>query len=341
MPAMRAVLLQSTGPDSLALVEQPDPQPGPGEVLVRIRHASLNFRDGVVVAGGYGSALKPPLVPLSDGAGEVVAIGDGVQRWRVGDRVTTCFFRDWIAGEPTLAALATSHGGPLDGALRELAVFPERALAPVPAHMSLRQAATLPCAAVTAWTALAVLDRIGAEDTVLVQGTGGVSLFALQLAKAMGARVIATSSSDEKLERVRALGADHTLNYRTTPKWGATARELTGGRGVDHVIEVGGAGTVQQSLRATRPGGTVSLIGVLAGARNEIHLPHIFLSQIRMQGIVVGSHEAAENLARALEAHAIEPVIDDAEFGLEQLPEALAYLHSGKHFGKVTLAIGD
>jgi NADPH:quinone reductase-like Zn-dependent oxidoreductase len=251
----------------------------------------------------------------------------------------TCFFQDWAAGPPTAQALRSSLGGPLDGTLRELACLPEQGVLRVPDYLGWDEAAVLPCAAVTAWNALAVLSSTGPADTVLVQGTGGVSLFALQFAKLMGARVIATSSSDDKLERARALGADHTLNYARTPEWGTAARELTGGRGVDHVIEVGGAGTLAQSLRAVCAGGTVSLIGVLAGARNELNLPLVFLRQVRLQGIVVGSRHAAEDMLRAMEAHRLRPVLDARRFALPDARAALEHMQGGKHFGKIAIDI--
>jgi NADPH:quinone reductase-like Zn-dependent oxidoreductase len=336
---MRAVELQSFGPGGLTLVGRAEPSPLPDEALVRMRYASLNFRDQVVAAGGYGSQIRAPLVPLSDGAGEVVAVGAGVRRLRPGDRVMTCFFQDWIAGAPTAEALRSSLGGPLDGTASELRCLPEHGLCKLPDGLALDEAAALPCAAVTAWNALATLDRVGPEHTVLVQGTGGVSLFALQFAKLMGARVIATSSSDEKLERLRALGADHVISYTRTTEWGKAARELTFGRGVDHVVEVGGAGTLAQSLRATAVGGTISLIGVLAGARNEIHLPHVFLPQIRLQGVVVGSRETAERMLHAIGAHGLRPVLDARRFALDSMREAFEHLASGRHFGKVIVEV--
>jgi len=338
---MRAVVLHAFGLEQLKLVELPDPVPGPGEVLVKLRHASLNYRDLVVVSGGYGRQMRTPLVPLSDGAGEVIAIGPGVRGLAQGDRVMTCFFQHWLAGPPSAQALGTSLGGPLDGTLRELACFPEHGLCRVPESLTLEQAAVLPCAAVTAWNALAELSRIGPADTVLVQGTGGVSLFALQFAKLMGARVIATSSSDEKLERVRALGADHTLNYARDPAWGKAVRELTAGRGVDHVIEVGGAGTLAQSLRAVGDGGTISLIGVLSGARNEIHLPHVFMPQVRLQGVVVGSRATAQHMLDAIAAHGLLPVIDPRRFAWTAIGDAFEHLRAGKHFGKVAIEIAS
>jgi NADPH:quinone reductase-like Zn-dependent oxidoreductase len=304
-----------------------------------MRYAALNYRDLVVAQGGYGRQLQAPLIPLSDGAGEVVAVGPGVTRLRLGERVMSCFFQGWSAGRPTPHKRATSLGGPLDGTLAELVLLSAEGVCALPDGVDVRAAATLPCAAVTAWNALRVLAHVGPEDTVLVQGTGGVSLFALQLAKAMGATVIATSSREDKLARLTALGADHVIDYVRMPEWGKHARELTGGRGVDHVIEVGGAGTLAQSLRAMADGGTISLIGVLAGARHELHLPHVFLPQVRIQGVVVGSREDAEALLRVIAAHRIEPVIDDARFSLESARDAYEHLRAGAHFGKVVIAL--
>lgn len=337
---MRAVELQGVGFEHLALVDRPEPAPGPGEVCVRMRYASLNYRDRVVALGGYGPQMRVPLVPLSDGAGEVVAVGPGVRALRTGDRVMTCFFQDWLAGPPTAEALRTSLGGPLDGTLRELACLPEHGVCKLPAEVALDDAAALPCAALTAWNALAVLSHVGPADSVLVQGTGGVSLFALQFAKLMGARVIATSSSSQKLERLRALGADHVVDYTRTPEWGKAAREWTRGRGVDHVIDVGGAGTLAQSLRAVCTGGTISLIGVLAGAKNEVHLPHVFLPQIRLQGVVVGSRAAAIEMLRAIAAHGLRPVLDAQRFALTDVHAAFEHMGAGKHVGKIVLDIG-
>jgi NADPH:quinone reductase-like Zn-dependent oxidoreductase len=336
---MRAIVLQAWGAEHLELAQRPDPEPGPGQVLVRMRYTSLNYRDLVVAQGGYGAQIACPLVPLSDGAGEVVATGAGASRFKPGDRVMTCFFQRWLAGPPSLEKLASSLGGPLDGCLCELRCLPEDGVCLVPDAIGLDEAAALPCAAVTAWNALAVLDRVGPTSSVLVQGTGGVSLFALQFAKLLGARVIATSSSDAKLERVSALGADHTINYSKNPQWGKLARSLSGGDGVDHVIEVGGAGTLQQSLRAVRPGGTISLIGVLAGARHQIDLPRVFLPQVRLQGVVVGSRATTEQMLYALERHALRPIIDPARFGMTTVRAAFDHLRAGKHFGKVSLAI--
>ena len=336
---MRAVELRAFGLEHLHLTQRADPEPGAGEALVRLRYASLNYRDLVVAAGGYGAQIGCPLIPLSDGAGEVVAVGAGVTRVQPGDRVMACFNQRWFAGPPSLEALSASLGGPLDGTLCELRCFSEHGLCLLPEAIGLEDAATLPCAAVTAWNALSVLDRVGPTHTVLIQGSGGVALFALQFAKLLGARVIATSSSDEKLERLRALGADHTLNYARNPQWGKAARLLSGGAGVDHVIEVGGAGTLAQSLRAARPGATISLIGVLSGAKHEIDLPRVFLPQLRLQGVVVGSRQTAEEMLRAVAMHGIRPVVDAARFELGNVHQAFAHMRAGKHFGKIAIAL--
>ena len=246
---MHAYLVTSDGgPDAIERTERPDPAPGPGEALVELRAASLNYRDTVVAAGGYARNDTRPVIPLSDGAGVVAAVGDGVTHFAPGDRVVNCFFRDWTAGEPDEAAMRSAHGGGIDGVLAERVVFPERALLPVPEHLSFAEAACLPCAAVTAWQGLFTKGHLTAGQSVLCLGTGGVSVFALQLAKAAGATVYITSSSDEKLERAKKLGADGTVNYKTTPDWHKAVKDLTGGRGVDHVVEVGGLGTLGERV---------------------------------------------------------------------------------------------
>lgn len=336
---MRAVEIHGAfGLDNLVLTERPDPRPGPGQVLVRLRSASLNFRDLLTVEGKYNPKQKLPLIPCSDGAGEVAAVGEGVTRVQPGERVCTLFAQKWISGEPTRERLRSTLGGPLDGTLAELAVFDEEGVVKTPDHLSDEEAATLPCAAVTAWTALVTEGGLTAGDTVLVQGTGGVSLFALQIAKMLGARVIATSSQDEKLERVRQMGADGLINYREVPDWGKRAKELTGGTGVDHVVEVGGAGTLQQSLQAARFGGTVSLIGNLSGTRTEILLTQIFMQKIRVNGILVGHRESFEAMNRAIALHQLRPVIDRA-FSLEEAPAAFRHMAAGGHFGKIVVRI--
>jgi NADPH:quinone reductase-like Zn-dependent oxidoreductase len=331
------------GLDHLILGERPDPAahgaPGPGQVLVRLRAASLNYRDLMTAEGTYNPRQKLPLIPCSDGAGEVVAVGAGVTRVAVGDRVCSTLPQRWIAGEPTRERVRSTLGGPFDGVLAEQAVLAEDGVVTAPAHLTDEEAATLPCAAVTAWNALVTEGRLAPGDTVLVQGTGGVSLFALQIARLLGARVIVTSSSDEKLERARALGADHGINYRTVADWGAQAKELTGGRGVDHVVEVGGAGTLEQSLRAVRFGGRISLIGVLAGGKAEIPLALIFMQKVSVQGIMVGDRDSFEAMNRAFQLHQLKPVVDST-FPFAEARAAFDHLKSGRHFGKICVRVG-
>jgi len=321
--------------DHLQRVERAEPVPKPGEVLIRLRAASLNFRDLFVLKRGYGASTGTlPLVPVSDGVGEVVALGEGVTRVAVGDRVSPMFFPDWIGGEPRAALLARILGGPLDGTMTELMAIDARSVSHVPAHLSDAEAATLPCAALTAWRALVTEGRVKAGDKVLVQGTGGVSLFALQFAKLLGAHVTVTSSSDAKLERAKALGADALVNYRKTPEWGPVVRELSGGEGVDHIVEVGGEQTLGQSLRAVRVGGTLSLIGVLSGGKMDVRLGPIVTRAVRMQGVTVGSREDFEAMARAIDQHRVRPVVDKV-FPFDDLRAAFDYLASGAQFGKI------
>ncbi len=323
--------------DNLRSVERADPALKPGQVLIRLRAASLNYRDLFVLKRGYGASTGTlPLVPVSDGVGEVVAIGEDVTRVAPGDRVCPMFFPDWIGGAPRAATLAAILGGPLDGAMQELMAIDARSVSRVPAHLSNEEAATLPCAALTAWRALITEGRVTAGDKVLVQGTGGVSLFALQFAKLAGAYVIATSSSDAKLERAKALGADALINYRATPEWGKAARALAGGEGVDHVVEVGGEQTLEQSLRAVRTGGTLSMIGVLSGGKMDVRLGPIVTRAVRMQGVTVGSREDFDAMARAIDQHRLKPVVDRV-FAFDELRAALDYLASGKQFGKICI----
>ena len=337
---MKAVILEDLGgPKSLKLVERPDPVAGPGEVLVRLRAAALNYRDTLVTTGGYGTRQKKAdLVPLSDGAGEVVAVGEGVTRFKPGVRVTVSFFQSWIGGRPTQELLDDDLGRAHDGTLCELRVFKESGLVPTPDALSDIEAASTPCAGLTAWTGIVTLGATQPGDVVLVQGTGGVSLFALQFAKLAGAEVIATSSSDAKLARVRDLGADRTINYVADPDWGKTAFALTGGRGVDHIMEVGGAGTMKQTLLAIRPGGTVSLVGVLAGAKSDLLIPLIGSRNIRLQGVTVGTTEGLATMLRAMALHGTKPVIDRV-FPMEQATQAYEHLMAGRHFGKVCIEI--
>lgn len=337
---MRAYEIQEFGIGKLALVQRVTPEPGPNEVLVRMRAASLNYRDLMVVSGTYNPRMKLPLVPFSDGAGDVVAVGDAVTKWQIGDRVCSTLIPGWIDGEAEAGKSKTAiAAGGADGVLREYAAFDEEAIVRVPEHLSFDEAATLPCAAVTAWHALVVSGKIKAGDTVLTLGTGGVSIFALQIAKHFGARVISTSSSDEKLERVRELGADETINYRTREDWDKAALELTDGRGVDHVVEVGGTGTLTKSVKSVRVGGHIALIGALDMA-GEFNPVPIFMKGIRVQGIFVGSREMFEGLNAMVTSSKMTPVIDRV-FDFDQAREALKYMESGSHFGKIVIKIGE
>lgn len=329
----------SFGLDHLRLTERPEPEPGPGQVLLGLRAASLNYRDLMMVRGLYNPRQPLPLVPGSDGVGVVEAVGPGVDRVAVGDRVATLLCQRWTGGEPSHERLRSTLGGPLDGTLAERMVLPQDGVAHVPEHLSDAEAATLPCAALTAWSALVTQGRLRPGEIVLVQGTGGVSIFALQLAQLAGARVIVTSSRDDKLERAHELGAWAGINYRTTPEWGKAARKLTGGRGVDHVVEVGGAGTLAESLKAIRIGGTISLIGVLAGGVSELSVVPVFMQGVRLQGILVGSRDGFEAMSRAIAQHELRPIVDRV-FPFAETREAFAHLESGQHFGKVAIDLG-
>ncbi len=325
------------GFDNLVASERPQPEPGHGEVLLEMKAAALNFRDILTVKGQYNPRQPLPLIPCSDGVGEVVAVGDGVSRVQPGDRVATLFCQKWRSGAPDKIKLRSTLGGPLGGTLAQFMVLSEHGVVKAPEHLSDVEAATLPCAALTAWSALVTQGNVGAGDTVLVQGTGGVSLFALQFARALGARVIVTSSSDAKLEAARKLGSWREINYVENPTWGKAARELTGGTGVDHVVEVGGAGTLQQSLAAIRVGGQVSLIGVLAGTAIKLNILPILMQNIRIQGILVGSREGFETMNRGIAQHEIHPVVDRV-FPFDEAREALVYMAGGGHMGKVCIA---
>jgi NADPH:quinone reductase-like Zn-dependent oxidoreductase len=329
----------SFGASSLALAERALPEPSSHEVLIAVRAVSLNYRDLLVIDGSYDPRLRLPHVPCSDACGEVIAIGQGVTRAKVGDRVIGSFAQRWIAGRPTIAKLRSSLGAPLPGVLATHVVLHEDGVVSAPEHLSDAAAATLPCAALTAWHALVDHGRLRAGETVLVQGTGGVSIAGLQIARAFGARVIATSSKPEKLERLRALGASETVDYRADPEWGKTVRALADRIGVDQVLEVGGPGTLAQSLRAVAPGGTVHLIGVLGGATERFDVLPAVMNEVRLQGIMVGPRESLEALCRAFVASRLEPIVDRV-FAFDEAPAACAYLRSGAHFGKVCLAVG-
>jgi len=325
------------GFDHLHVGTRPDPRPGPGQVLLRMKAASLNYRDLVVPNRGYGAFTgNLPLIPLSDGVGEVIEVGDGVTRVKAGDRVCPCFHQSWIGGPPDLERLTHTLGGPIDGTMAELMCLSAEGVVKVPAHLTDEQAATLPCAALTAWSALVTYDALGPGSRVLVQGTGGVALFALAFAKLAGCHVTVISSSDEKLARARALGAAAGINYTSMPEWSKASREITGGRGFDHIVELGGEKTLPQSLRAIRPGGTLSMIGVLSGPALAAPLGHVVTRQVRLQGITVGSRDGFEAMMRAIEQHRLVPVVDRV-FAFEELKEAMAALRQGAHFGKLCI----
>lgn len=324
------------GLDKLVACERPDPTPGPFQVRVRVKATSLNYRDLMMIEGLYNPRQKLPLVPNSDGAGVVDAVGPGVTRVKPGDRVMSLFSQTWLAGEPSAESRSSTLGGPLDGALADTMLLHENGAVPTPPHLSDEEAATLPCAALTAWSALVTQGALKAGDTVLLQGTGGVSIFALQIARMFGARVILTSSRDDKLERARSLGAHELINYAKTPDWDKAARALTGGTGVDHVVEVGGAGTLEKSLRAVRIGGQVSVIGVLSGGAGNVPVTSILMNQIRVQGIFVGHRQAFEALNRALVLHGVHPVVDRV-FPFAETRAAFDHLKSGAHFGKLVI----
>lgn len=334
MVTVRCYELRGT---ELIQATRPEPVAAPGHVVVQIRATSLNYRDLMIQRGSYSLPMRSGLVPLSDGAGEVVAVGPGVAQFAVGDRVAATFMQSWTSGALEPHHGASALGGALDGMLAERVAFPETGLVRIPDHLSFAQAATLPCAAVTAWNALFEASATRPGQTVLVQGTGGVSIVALQLARAAGARVIVTSSSDAKLARARELGAAATINYQTTPAWGDEAVRLTGGAGVDHVIEVGGTGTFAQSLAAIRLGGTISYIGVLTGT-GEGPVGAILRKRARVQGIFVGSRAMFQALNAAVTERRIEPVIDRV-FPFGEAADAYRYLESGAHFGKVVIAV--
>ena len=332
-------LADEFGIDRLELAERPDPELGPHDVRVRVRAVSLNYRDVAMVEHGIAPrGVQLPLLPCSDAAGDVVDIGFDVSRFVIGDRVATTVFQRWLDGDiPPLEAYGAVLAGSVDGVLTDHVVLHEDGFVHVPEHLSYDEASTLPCAAVTAWHALVTKGPAGQGDTILVQGTGGVSIFALQFALLAGARVIVTSKSNTKLERARALGAHGTVNYRTTPNWAEHVLGLTDGVGVDHVVEVGGPGTTDQSIQATRRGGTISLIGVLTGLDARIDPHPIALKGLHVQGVIVGSRAMFEEMNRAL-ADNLRPVIDRV-FPFDEAREAFHYLEGAQHVGKVVISV--
>jgi len=334
---MRAWTLDAFGFEHLRLADRPDPQPGHGQVVVAVKAVSLNFRDLLIVKGLYNPKMPLPRIPGSDAAGEVVAVAPGVTRVAVGDRVCGTFMQRWISGPLTDTAARSALAGDIDGVLAERVVLSEEGVVKYPAYLTVEEAATLPCAALTAWNGLAE-GGLRAGETILVQGTGGVSIFALQIAKLFGARVLVTSGHDEKLERALGMGASAGVNYRTTPDWDKWAKAQTGGVGVDHVVEVGGAGTLERSLRAVRTGGHIALIGVLAGI-GTVNPISILMRAIRVRGIYVGSRRMFEDMNRAFELHRVKPVVDYT-FPFEDFPRSLQYLESATHFGKVVVRVG-
>jgi NADPH:quinone reductase-like Zn-dependent oxidoreductase len=337
---MRAYLLPKGGAgiDALATVDRPTPKPLYRQMLLKVAACSLNFRDLGIVRGTYRMPVRENLIPLSDGAGEVVEVGPGVTRVKAGDKVAGCFFQRWPGGEMTPDAGTSALGGAIDGMLAEYVVLEEDGVVKIPEHLSLEEGATLPCAGVTAWNAIVQHAKLIAGQTVLLQGTGGVSIFGLQLAHAMGIIAIVTSSSDEKLARAKALGAACGINYKTTPEWDKAAVAFNGGRGVDHVIEVGGANTLTRSFGAIRNGGKVSMIGGLSGGATELNPGLIFSKRANVQGIYVGSTEMFTAMNAAIAANKIKPAIDRV-FGFDEVKAAYQHMAAGAHFGKIVIKV--
>ena len=335
---MKAYEINEFGIDNLTLADRDEAAAQTAEVKVKFHAASLNYRDLMMVKGFYNPRLKMPLVPFSDGAGEVIEIGEAVTKFKVGDRVMPIFMQGWIDGAIDAGKARTALGGDLDGCLREFGAFDESGLICIPEHFSYEEAATLPCAAVTAFHALYESCGIKPDSTVLLQGTGGVSIFALQLASVLGCRIIITSSSDEKLEKAKELGATDTINYKTTEDWDKKVLELTEKRGVDTVVEVGGSGTMQKSVNAVKTGGHVAVIGVLSG-KGEFNPTSILMKSVRLQGVYVGSKQMFEDMNRVFCQHThLKPVIDKT-FEFSEVKDALKYMESGSHFGKIVVKI--
>jgi len=335
---MQVWRIPSFGIDNLERVTLSDPVPQRGQVLVRVHAVSLNYRDLMVTQGRYNPKMHLPRIPCSDGAGEVVAVGESVTRVKPGDRVAGIFMQNWIDGEPDAAKIKGALGGDVDGMLAELVLLREEGVVAIPEHLSYEEAATLPCAGVTAWVALVEAGNVKAGDTVLIQGTGGVSIFALQLAKLLGARVLGASSSDAKLERARQLGLDAGVNYRQREDWDGWVLEQTGGRGADLVVEVGGAGTFMRSIGAVRIGGSLAQIGVLTESAEGVVIPKLLHKQVRLRGIYVGSRTHFEKMNRAITQHQLKPVVDEV-FSFHDAPAALHRMETGSHFGKLVVRV--
>jgi NADPH:quinone reductase-like Zn-dependent oxidoreductase len=335
---MRAFQISQFGLENLRLVDLPTPVCGDGMVLIHVHAASLNYRDLLMVRGHYDPNLTMPRIPLSDGAGEVVVVGAGVTRFKPGDRVVGLFLQNWQDGVPSQAKSRGALGGDIDGMLADYVVLPEHGVSHFPAHLSYEEAATLPCAALTAWNALFHVAATKPGDTVVIQGTGGVSIFALQFAKLVGARVFGTSSSDEKLERAKTLGLDEGLNYISTPDWSSWVKKQTSGEGADVIVEVGGAGTLKESMKAVRIGGTIAQIGILSGTEEKLAVTSVLMRQLRLIGVYVGSHSMMQAMHRAIEQSQMKPTVGKV-FPILETIEAYRYLEKGRHFGKIIISL--
>jgi NADPH:quinone reductase-like Zn-dependent oxidoreductase len=335
---MKVWQIQSFGIDQLILTDLPKPRPGRGQVLVKVHAVSLNYRDLLMVRGHYNPRMALPRIPCSDGAGEVVEVGEGVDTVTVGERVAGIFMQHWLEGPPTAESSRGALGGDVDGMLAEYVVLHQSGVVSIPEHLSFAEAATLPCAGVTAWNAVAHAAQVKPGDVVLIQGTGGVSIFALQFAKMAGAVVIGTSSSDEKLQRAKSMGLDAGLNYRNSPEWAKWVLKETNNRGADLVVEVGGAGTFTQSLQAVRYGGTIAQIGVLSPSEQPLPIPLILHRQVRIHGIYVGSKSHFEAMNRAIVAARTQPIVDQI-YTFDRVREALKSMETGSHFGKIVVRV--
>ncbi|HEX3438592.1 MAG TPA: NAD(P)-dependent alcohol dehydrogenase [Pseudacidobacterium sp.] len=337
---MKVWQIPKFGIDKLELIERPDPKPGPKEVLIKVRAVSLNYRDLLVTLGKYNPKMHLPRIPASDGAGEIIAVGEEVTQLKIGDRVAGIFMQSWLDGPPDALKHRNALGGDIDGMLAEYVVLPESGVVLIPEHLSWEEAAALPCAGVTAWNALVHAGRIKAGDTVVIQGTGGVSIFALQFAKMLGARVLGTSSSDEKLTRAKKLGLDASVNYKQNPDWAEWVHQQTGGEGADLIVEVGGSGTFGQSLKAVRVGGTVAQIGVLTQSNEMLQIVPILHKEIHIRGIYVGSRADFLEMNKAIVQNSLHPIVDEV-FTFDAAPEALRKMASAAHFGKLVIRVNS